>query len=108
MDYARHFMKTFDLKEAAAFLKMNPEGLRRKVASGEIPGAKPGKRWCFREDDLAEYLRSLYSIPAKTSWGAVINRRTTAWHSAKEVTSGGLESATTENEYNKVLGLPIR
>ncbi|MBV9575669.1 MAG: helix-turn-helix domain-containing protein [Gammaproteobacteria bacterium] len=102
-------MRTLDLKEAAAFLKMTPEGLRRKVANGDIPGAKPGKRWCFREDDLAEYLRSLYSSAAKTSWGVVETiRRTTTWHSAKEETSGGLESVTMEKEYNKALGLPTR
>jgi excisionase family DNA binding protein len=102
-------MRTLDLKEAADFLKMTPEGLRRKVANGEIPGAKPGKRWCFREDDLAEYLRSLYSNAAKTSWGVVeIDRRTTIWHSTKEEMSGGLSSATVEKEYNKVLGLPTK
>lgn len=99
-------MKTLDLEEAAAFLKMTPEGLRRKVANGEVPGAKPGKRWCFREDDLAEYLRSLYATSAKTSWGVVdIDRRTT-WHSAKEEISGGLDLVTMESEYSKALGLP--
>jgi excisionase family DNA binding protein len=101
-------MKTLDLKEAAVFLKMTPEGLRRKVANGEIPGAKPGKRWCFREDDLAEYLRSLYSISAKTSWGVVETDRRTTWHSTKEEKSGGLSLATVEKEYNKALGLPIK
>ena len=101
-------MKTFDLKEAAEFLKMTPEGLRRKVASGEIPGAKPGKRWCFREDDLAEYLRSLYSNAAKTSWGVVGTERRTTWHSTKEEKHGGLLSATKDQEYRKVLGLPIK
>ena len=99
-------MKTLDLKEAAEFLKMTPEGLRRKAAKGEIPGAKPGKRWCFREDDLAEYLRSFYATPAKTSWGVSDRRKT--WHSTKEVTSGGLALATKEIEYRKVVGLPIK
>jgi hypothetical protein len=33
-------MKTLNLKEAAAFLKMTPEGLRRIAAKGEIPGSK--------------------------------------------------------------------
>jgi len=99
-------MRTLDLKEAAAFLKMTPAALRRKAANGETPGAKPGKRWCFREDDLAEYLRSLYPSDAKTSWGVVeSNRRTTIWHSAKEVASGGLESVTVEEEYSKALEL---
>ena len=75
-------MKTLDLKEAALFLKMTPEGLRRKVANGEIPGAKPGKRWCFCEEDLVGYLKSLYATPAKTSWGVVdANWRNNIWHS---------------------------
>ncbi len=97
-------IKTLDLKAAAAFLQMTPEGLRRKVVKGEIPGAKPGKRWCFREDDLALYLRSIYTHPAKVSWGALSGRNTT-WHSTKEEIRGGLESVTKEHEYNKALGL---
>src|SRR3990167_2428766 len=101
-------MKTFDLQEAAAFLKMTCEGLRRKVVRGEVPGAKPGKRWCFREDDLAEYLRSLYPTPAKASWGVLeIDRRTT-WHSTKEAIRGGSPLATVEKEYNKALGLATK
>jgi len=40
-------MQTFDLKEAAIFLKMTTEGLRRKIAKGEIPASKIGKRWIF-------------------------------------------------------------
>lgn len=96
-------MRTLDLKEAAAFLKMTPEGLRRKVANGEIPGAKPGKRWCFREDDLAEYLRSLYSSTAKASWGVVGTERRTTWHSTKEEIFGGSSLATVEKEYSKLL-----
>ena len=101
-------MKTLDLKEAAAFLKMTPEGLRRKVASGIIPGAKPGRCWCFREDDLAEYLRSLYATPAKTSWGVVGIERRTTWHSTKEEISGGSPLVTKECEYRKALGLPTK
>ena len=27
------------------------------------PGAKPGRCWIFIEDDLAEYVRSLYAPP---------------------------------------------
>jgi excisionase family DNA binding protein len=99
-------MKTLTLQEAAEFLKMTPEGLRRKAIKGEVPGAKPGKCWCFSEDDLVDYLRSLYAIPAKTSQGVLRIDRRTAWHSVKEVTHGGLELVTTENEYNKALGLP--
>jgi excisionase family DNA binding protein len=102
-------MKTLDLENAAVFLKMTSEGLRRKAVKGEIPGAKPGKRWCFREDDLAEYIRSLYISSAKTSWGVVdMNRRTTRWHSTKEVTHGGSTSLTVEKEYRELLALKIK
>ncbi len=101
-------MRTLDLKEAAAFLKMTPEGLRTKAAKGDIPGAKPGKRWCFREDDLAEYLRSLYSGAAKELQGVIENSRSKTWHSTKEKTYGGLTSTTVEKEYNKALGLQTK
>ena len=53
---------TFDLEEAAAFLKMSPEALRRKAKAREIPGAKVGKCWCFYKPDLVAYLRSRYWI----------------------------------------------
>ena len=101
-------MKTLDLKEAADFLKMTPEGLRTKVARGEIPGAKPGKRWCFREDDLAEYLRSLYHASAKEPQGAIEVSRSKTWRSTKETMFGGLTFPTTESEYNKALELETK
>jgi hypothetical protein len=51
-------MKTLDLKEAAAFLKMHPEEVRRRARLGQLPGAKVGKRWVFLEDDLVAYVRA--------------------------------------------------
>ncbi len=36
-------MKTFNLEDAAEFLKMNSEGLWRLAASKKIPAGKPGK-----------------------------------------------------------------
>lgn len=36
-------MKTLDLHEAAALLKLHPDTLQRRAKAGEIPGAKPGK-----------------------------------------------------------------
>src|SRR5437868_567653 len=54
-------MNTLGLHEAAAFLRLHPEELRRRARLGIVPGAKPGKRWVFLEADLAEYLRALYS-----------------------------------------------
>jgi hypothetical protein len=96
-------MKTLNLKEAAEFLKMTPEGLRVKAARGEVPGAKPGKCWCFFQDDLAEHLRSLYSSSAKKPQGVLNINRSNTWHSTKEKTLGGLTSVTVEKEYRKVL-----
>ena len=58
-------MKTYNLEEAAEFLKMNPEGLRRLAANKKIPAGKPGKCWCFLEEDLVNYIRSFTIIPAK-------------------------------------------
>jgi excisionase family DNA binding protein len=98
-------MRTMTLIEAAEFLKMTPEGLRRKAACGEIPGAKPGRRWCFCENDLAEYLRSLYADTANVSQGAVKVGRRKLWHSVKGGMSGGSGSVMLEDEYNKALGL---
>jgi excisionase family DNA binding protein len=94
-------MKTYDLKQAADILKMTTEGLRRMIVQGTIPAVKPGKRWCIREDDLAQYLLSLYPTNANRLQG-VIERRET-WHSTEEVKFGGLRSATLEEKYNKVL-----
>ena len=46
-------MKTFNLEEAALFLKLHPEEVRRDAKAGIIPGAKLEKRWAFIDDDLA-------------------------------------------------------
>jgi hypothetical protein len=52
-----------NLTQAANFLQMNPESLRRKAKTGQIPGAKIGRSWLFYESDLVAHLRSLYSVP---------------------------------------------
>lgn len=101
-------MKTLSLKEAALFLKMTPEGLRKKAIAGKIPGAKPGKCWVFIEDDLAEYLRSRYSKAAKVTQGVIESERRTIWHSTKEVIRGGSALVTKESAYNNLLGLPTK
>ncbi|WP_404813717.1 helix-turn-helix domain-containing protein [Acidithiobacillus albertensis] len=55
--------KTLDLEGAARFLHLSKEELRRRAKAGRIPAAKPGKRWVFLEDALAEYLRAQYAVP---------------------------------------------
>ena len=99
-------MKTLSLKDAANFLKMTPEGLRRKAAKGDIPGAKPGKCWVFSEDDLAEYLRSLYPTPANALQGVIESNRRKTWRSTKEVIRGGSQLPVKDLAYKNLLGLP--
>ena len=101
-------MKTYSLKEAAVILRMTPEGLRVKAKRGEIPGAKPGKCWCFFDVHIDEYVRTQYSKLANESQGVRSLSRSNQWHSTKGKTSGGLISATMEKEYNKALGLPTK
>ena len=95
-------MHILTLNEAATLLNMTPEGLRKKAIKGNIPGAKIGKRWCFLENDLVEYVRSLYPSTAKASWG-VNHRREKLWHSTKEVIRGGSQLVIKEREYRKLL-----
>lgn len=99
-----HPHKTLDLKGAASFLGIHKETLRERAACGEIPGAKVGKSWRFLEDDLVNYLRSLYSAPV--SQGA--NNRRTVWHSTNENLSIGLDLHTTASAYRKALGLETK
>jgi hypothetical protein len=56
-------METLDLEQAAQFIKLHPEELRRRAKAGLVPAAKPGKCWVFFKDDLVSYLRSLYASP---------------------------------------------
>ena len=52
--------RTFDLQQAAEFLQLSKEELRRRAKRGTVQGAKPGKCWAFLEEDLVAYFRSLY------------------------------------------------
>ncbi|MFC7289673.1 helix-turn-helix domain-containing protein [Herminiimonas glaciei] len=83
-------MKTFDLKEAASFLKLHFEEVRRRAKAGIIPGAKVGKRWGFIEDDLADYMRSLYAQPRQAL--QVGHKEENLCHSQNAVRRGGLAS----------------
>jgi excisionase family DNA binding protein len=45
-------MITLDLKQAAAYLHMSKRRLWDYVQSGDVPAAKPGRKYVFRESDL--------------------------------------------------------
>jgi excisionase family DNA binding protein len=99
-------VKTLDLREASAFLKMHPQTVRRLALKGDLPAAKPGKCWLFIEEDLASWLRSRYVPSRQVPQG----QEKTLWHSTKEVSrgSGGCVSPSTDGKYATLLGLPTR
>jgi hypothetical protein len=53
-------VKTLDISEAAQFLKMNPEVLRRKAKLNQVPGRKTGRSWVFIEEQLAQWIKEDY------------------------------------------------
>ena len=98
-------LRTLDIQEAAAFLKIHPVTLSEKAKSGEIQGAKIGKRWVFLEVDLIEHIRSQYK------WRALQGeRKGTLCHStnAKIRPLGGLKSPSLDEKYNDLLGLKTK
>jgi hypothetical protein len=84
-------MNTFDLHQAAAFLRMHPEEVRRRARSGQLPGAKAGKRWVFIEEDLAAYLRSLYAA-RRQALRVTLRKEVADCHSTNAVVRGGFDS----------------
>ena len=101
-------MKTLDLNEAADFLKMNPEVLRRKARAGQVPGRKAGKCWIFVKEHLADWVSGGYSNSRREL--QVIDRfkqedkKQCQFTSA--MTRGGFNSPhQTDADYNNLLGL---
>lgn len=45
-------------KEAAEFLRLSVETVKRKASAGEIPAAKTGREWRFVREDLEAWLRA--------------------------------------------------
>ena len=101
-------MITLTLIEAARFLKIHPEELRQRAKAGRVPGAKVGRAWVFLHEDLAQYLRSLYSRP-RQALQVTLGKEVEPCHFADVVQSGGSTcSPLPENEYAALLGLRIK
>lgn len=102
----KRLMKTFDVHEAALFLKVHVDTVREGARSGKIPGAKVGRAWVFLETDLAQYLRTQYAKALDSEgnpWGAegeksvrTVDRSPFPYRS----------QAATDRAYRKALGLP--
>ena len=99
-------MKTLTLQEAALFLHLHPVTVAERARAGVIPGAKPGKVWVFLEEDLARYLRSLYSPSLRALQGD--KQEVNLCHStnAKTHPTGGSRLPTDTDAYSKALGFP--
>ncbi len=88
-------MKLLTLDEAAEYLYLNPETLRRMVKSGKAPGRKIGRRWVFRLPDLYEFA------------GQQEERKEEQCQSTSAAKHGGYGSPRqVVNSYAKALGLP--
>jgi excisionase family DNA binding protein len=92
------YMVTLNLEEAAELLKIHPSTLQAKAASGEIPAAKPGKRWVFIESDLFDWLRTQYTNSRQD-----VSKEKVIKCSLKEKKSGITSSASKERLYIDLL-----
>ncbi|OJA86150.1 helix-turn-helix domain-containing protein [Burkholderia ubonensis] len=54
---AMNRVQTFDINEAAAFLKVDRTTALSLAGSGQLPGAKIGRAWVFLESDVVAYLK---------------------------------------------------
>ena len=101
-------MKTLSLIEAAEFLKMHREEVRRRAKSGQLPGAKLGKRWVFILDDLVEYIRSQYSS-SRQALRVDSEKEVNLCHSTSAVVRGGSRSPhQAESVLDVLLAQPIK
>jgi hypothetical protein len=101
-------MQVLDLDEAADFLKMNPEVLRRKAKLGLIPGRKAGKRWIFVCEHLADWVSGLLPLTLNDS-NTVVDEQpkdTLQCRSTSARKLGGFNSPhQVAIEYSNLLGL---
>jgi hypothetical protein len=102
-------METLDLGEAADFLKMNPEVLRRKAKLNQVPARKTGKRWVFLDEHLAEWLKGDYSIQRRelrvVDTKKEYKQKCQSTNAVKTKRGGFNSLHQTADEYNKLLGL---
>ena len=99
-------MHTMGLKEAAEFLRVHPEELRRRAKIGHVPGAKVGRAWVFLAEDLAQYLRSLYVQRRQALQVTTLAKEDVCHFASVAVSGGSTSSVQVDNEYADLLELP--
>lgn len=94
-------MRTFNLIEAAEYMKVHPETLRGKK---DIPRARIGRAFVFIEDDLLAYMRAQYSPQAQ---GEQKGTPCSNLRNEKAARTGGSPGRLPmDTEYASLLGLP--
>jgi len=99
-------VKTLNLEEAAAFLKIHPVTLSTKAAAGEILGAKIGRAWVFLDVDLVNHIRAQYQVRALQ--GEHTKEKICHSINVKTPPLGGLKSPSVEKQYKDLLGLKTK
>jgi len=98
-------MQTIDLNDAAIFLKMNAEVLRRQAKAGIIPGRKTGKSWVFVQEHLADWVSGRYPESGQ-SLQVIDTQQTEAiqqCQSTNVVKLGGSSSSSTAMKLDSLL-----
>ena len=102
-------MVSFDLKEAAAFLKVHPVTLQRMAKNGDLPACKIGRSWVFIEEHLVEHMSSEYANRRGNLRLVDDNesQENKKCQSTKKVTFGtSITSTATASVYANLLALP--
>lgn len=55
----------FTVPEAAVFLKVAEETVRRRVRSGDLPASKKGTQWFIRKEELQAFANSYDPLTGK-------------------------------------------
>lgn len=93
-------MKTLNLQQAAEFLLMHPETLRKQAKNGQVPARKVGKHWVFIEEHLADWVSGKWQMPPVTTAFKVI-------HGGK-AKADAIDKKPTSQGYAEALGLKAK
>jgi excisionase family DNA binding protein len=80
-------------QEAADYLRLGPDTLKRKARAGEVPAAKTGRKWLFRKAELDAWLARGGVLPERlvnqwlieSSEEILRNTRDDEWLSTEQV-----------------------
>jgi excisionase family DNA binding protein len=98
-------MQTFNLDEAAKYLKIHPRTLQYRAKQGIIPGGRIGRRWVFLEADLADYIRKSYPVCGEGLVGFHNKEAIRCLSTNVETCTGQTSQRPTDSGYFALLGL---